>query len=211
MFLLAQESFAQTFRAKAGLNLSNILDKDDSETYSTDYKMQPGFNVGATAEFPLNEMFSVETGLYFLTKGYKFSDSGSEFGYEWKEEENVNLYYLDIPITGKASFDAGGAKIFGVLGPYIGIGLSGKAKYEYTFGGDSESGSEDIEWGSGEDDHLKRFDFGLTAGAGAEIKSFQIIVSYSYGLANISADTEGGYKVNNRVLGISLGYKFGGE
>lgn len=211
VFAMATESFAQTFGVKAGLNLSNILMKDDDETYSTDFKMQPGFNVGGTVEFPLNEMFSFETALLFLTKGYKYSDSGSDYGYEWEEKESANLYYIDIPLTAKASFDVGSVKIYGAAGPYIGIGLSGKSKYEYTFDGDTESESEAVEWGSGEDDHLKRLDFGLTVGAGVEIKAIQIGVTYGFGLANIAADTEDGYKVSNRVLGISVGYKFGGE
>jgi hypothetical protein len=212
VFTITTKSFSQTFGVKGGLNLSNLLEKDNEETYSTDYKMKPGFHVGATAEFPINDIFAFETGLLLSTKGFKYSDSGSDGGYDWSESASANAYYLDIPLTGKGYFDLGSAKIYGVFGPYIGIGLSGKYKYEYSYYGESGSESETIEWGNdSENDHLKRLDFGLTFGAGVEIKSVQIGLAYNLGLKNISADTGDGYKINNRVLAISLAYRFGGE
>ena len=210
--MATDELFAQNFGLKGGLNLSNMLMKDDDDTYSDDYKMKPGFHVGATAEFPLSEMFSFETGLLLSTKGFQISEEETEMGETYKMEGKLNLLYLDIPLTGKAKFDVGGAKIYGVFGPYVGMGLSGKSKYEATYDGETETEEEDIEWGSDEDESdLKRLDFGLTMGAGVEINSIQIGLSYNFGLANISPYTEGGTKVNNRVLGLSVGYKFGGK
>ena len=127
-----------------------------------------------------------------------------------KFEAKLNLIYLDIPLTAKASFDLGGARIYGVFGPYIGMGLSGKNKFEITAMGETETEEEDIKLGSDEDeDDVKRLDFGLTMGAGVEISSIQIGLSYGLGLANISPYTDGGSKISNRVLGISVGYKFG--
>ena len=71
---------------------------------------------------------------------------------------------------------------------------------------------EDVEWGSDkEKDDLKRLDFGLTMGGGVEINSIQIGLTYALGLANISSYTDYGTKINNRVLGLSVGYKFGGK
>lgn len=63
--------FAQNFGVKAGLNLSNMLVKNDYRTYSDDFKMNPGFYVGATAEFPLSDLLSFETGLLLSTKDSK--------------------------------------------------------------------------------------------------------------------------------------------
>lgn len=211
-FIMATESYAQTFGVKAGLNLSNMLAKDDDDTYSDDYKMNPGFNIGATAEFPITEMFSFETGLLLSTKGFKISEEETFMGETWKFEGEMNLFYLDIPLTAKASFNLGGAKIYGVFGPYIGMGISGKNKVEFTAMGETETDEKDIKWGSDEDeDDLKRFDFGLTMSAGIEISSIQFGLSYGLGLANISPYTDGGTKFSNRVLGISIGYKFGGK
>ena len=198
------ESFAQIFRAKAGLNLSTMLIKNDKRTYSDDFKMKPGFHIGATAEFPIDEMFSFETGLLLSTKGYKISNEDYE--------RKVILNYLDIPLTGKAWFDIEGAKVYGVFGPYVGMGLSGKSKHEQTDYGEMETGESDIVWGSekGKSD-LKRLDFGLTVGTGVEINAIQIGLAYNLGLANISVSTDDSHKIKNRVLALSVGYKFGGE
>ena len=102
---------------------------------------------------------------------------GETFKYEFK----YNLIYLDIPLTAKASFNVGDAKIYGAFGPYIGIGLSGTVKSELSFAGETESDSEIIDWGSDENnDELKRLDYGLTMGVGVEINSIQIGITYEY-------------------------------
>jgi len=76
--------------------------------------------------------------------------------------------------------------------------------------GNSETEKEDINWGSDEDeDDLKRFDFGLSLGAGVELDAFQIGLSYGMGLANISPYTGNGMKTNNRVLAITGSYRIG--
>jgi outer membrane protein W len=203
--------FAQSFGVKAGLNLSNMLVKDDDDTYSDDFKMNPGFHAGLTVDFPITEVFSFETGLLASTKGYKISEEETIAGETFEIEGKLNLLYLDIPLTGKVSFDIGGAKIYGAFGPYVGVGLTGKSKSEITVGGETEEEEEDIEWGSDEEgDDLKRLDYGLTVGAGVEISAIQIGVSYGLGLAKINPDTSNGAKINNRVIGISVGYRFGG-
>jgi hypothetical protein len=205
LFTISLESFAQSFGIRAGMNLSTVLCKDDDGTYSNNYKMRPGFNVGAIALFPINKTFSFEPGLLLSTKGYK--EKYSEPGYE--ETENFNLLYIDVPLNVKASFDVGSVKLFGMLGPYIGIGVSGKDKYKGTESGQSFSDSYTVKWGSDADnDDLKRLDFGATIGAGVDIKSFQISISYDLGLANVSSFTDYGTKVKNRVLAISVGYFF---
>jgi hypothetical protein len=197
--------YAQKFGIKAGLNLSTMHAEDDKDGTWDDLKMNPGFHIGATAEFPITEMFSFETGLLLTTKGYKMSRERASWD---AYESELNLLYLDIPLTAKASFDLGGTRIYGVFGPYLGIGLSGKFKSKAgPTEEDTGSYEYDIEWGS----ELKRVDFGLTMGAGVELNSIQIGLTYSLGLANISSYTDGGYKMKNRVLGISLGYRFGGK
>ncbi len=205
-FTMASETAAQTFGIRAGLNLSNMLIKDDHYTSSDHFKMNPGFHLGATAEIPIpNKMISFETGCLLSAKGYKLSFNEGQFEVKGK----LDLLYFDIPLNAKASFDLGGAKIYGVFGPYLGIGLSGKWKSELTYDGDYNLYERDIKWGSDEDrDDLKRFDFGLTAGTGVGINAFNIGLSYGLGLANISPDTEGSTKQKNRLLSVSLGYRF---
>jgi hypothetical protein len=73
--------------------------------------------------------------------------------------------------------------------------------------GQTTAWSNKISWGSNPDDDLKRLDFGLNMGCGVEISHIQIVISYCYGLANLSV-IGGDNNISNRVLETSLGYKF---
>ncbi len=187
------QTFAQTFAAKAGLNFSRMFIKDDNTTYSDKIDTKLGIHFGGTAEFEITDMFSFETGLIFSTQGYKASMDGSDL--------SVNLFYANIPITGKARYELDAINIYGIFGPYIGFGLSGKQKIG--------SNSESINWGSGDNDDLKRFDMGLIIGAGVEYGPFVGGLQYQLGLANIVAQTDDGVKTQNRVFQITFGYRFG--
>jgi hypothetical protein len=203
LLTMATRTSAQKFAVKAGLNLSKMLLKNDNGTYSDDLKMHPGFHVGATAEFPINDMFSFEPGLLLSTKGYNYERPGSS-----DYTEKLNLFYFEIPLNAKATFDVEGVKIYGAFGPYLGLGLSGKYKTKTSGVSDNST----VNWGSdSENDDLKRFDLGINVGAGVEIKSILVGINYGLGLANISSYTDGGNKAKNRVFAISFGYKLGGE
>jgi hypothetical protein len=207
-------TFAQTVGVKAGLNLSTVLMKDNTTTYSTDFKMNPGFNVGVLVDFPIGEVFVIEPGLLLSTKGFKeeFKEDIHQIGViEYKNK--TNLYYLDIPVYAKAAFGVGDdVELYGAFGPYLGVGLWGKMKSEVIYNGEKENSDENIKWGNdAENDHFERVDYGLSFGAGVEFYSVFIEATYGLGLANISPYTEDGFKTNNRVLGISAGYRFGGK
>lgn len=196
---------AQTFGVRGGLSMATILEKDEDGTYSDDYQMNPGFHAGIAADFPIVEMVSFETGLFFNTKGFKFTE----------EEEGVDvtvkakLYYADIPLTLKVAGEVSeGVELFVLAGPYIGIGLSGKTIAEGSAEGFNVSIDEDIDWGSGEDDDLKRLDYGITAGAGFEFKGLLVGLSYDFGLANVSAYTDYGTTSSHRVFRFTVGYNF---
>ena len=210
---------------KSGFNLSNVLAKDDENTDRTNDKWKSGFHLGITAEFPITETVVFETGLLLSTKGFKFNvtdtlyDEPPGYGYKYGEtyqsqgeicdsKRSLNLLYLVIPLTAKTYFNVRGIRLFGALGPYVGYGLIGKSKSKNTINGQTESQEIDVNWGSGYNDDVKRLDFGLTACIGMEIRSIQIDLSYNLGLANICADTFNGLKINNRALGLSIGYKF---
>ena len=204
MFTLAAETQAQTFGLRAGLNMANMLMKDDDDTYSDDFKMNPGFHIGPTAELPLNDFLSVEAALLLSTKGFSFSDDYE--GLEMKAK--ANLLYIDLPVTAKASYDLNGIKIYGELGPYVGMGLTGKYKSKISYEGESETDTESVEWGSDDDSDLKRLDFGVVIGAGVQIESILVGLNYGLGLANVGTTSDDGYKENHRVLSLTVGYKF---
>ena len=199
--------FAQSIGIKGGLNLSTMMVKDDDDTYSDDFLLNPGFHAGVVAEFPFGDIFSLEPGLLISTKGYKIDEDMLDM----KMKLNVNPMYIEIPVNGKVAFELGELKIFVTAGPYVGYGLAGKWKIEMTDeSGNKETNEEDILWGSDEgEDDFKNLDYGVTAGACIEFSGVMVGFNYGYGLANLSPHTDHGYIVNNRVMGISAGYKFG--
>jgi hypothetical protein len=201
------QAYAQNIIIRGGLNLSNMLMKDDDDTYSDDFKLKPGFHAGVTTEIPMNENLFFETGLLLSSKGYKFNESETYSGETYTYKGTASLLYLDIPLTAKAYFGTENLKMYGALGPYIGVGISGKSKTESDMMGETETEEEDVKWGSGEDDDLKRLDYGIIAGAGIELNAIQVGAFYSFGLANISSNTEGGTKVSNKVIGITVGLR----
>jgi len=196
------QSFGQKIGLQGGINLAKVLDKDDDGTYSDEYDMNLGFNAGVTFEMGFGSLLSLETGLIADTKGLK-----------WKEEylgipftTKVNLLYLDVPVLIKVGPSFGPLKVFAAAGPYVGFGLTGKYKGE----GEGESESEDVSWGDDpEENDIKRLDYGAKLGIGAEVSGFTFGAYYALGLANISPYTENGTKLQNRVISISVGYKFG--
>ena len=209
---MASESFAQRFAVIGGMNLSNMLVKDDDETYSKDFKLKPGFHVGITVQIPKSGLVSFETGLIFSQKGFLSKEENTYQGEQYTYKSTITLYYLDIPLLVKFSFEVGDVIIFAEAGPYLGIGLTGNMKTKYTYPGGEDKESDKIEWGSDEDDFFKRLDYGLTFGAGVVLfKALQFGLYYDLGLANISTYSDDGTKIKNRVIKISVGYRFGGK
>ena len=181
--MLTSESFAQNYGIKAGLNLSNILMKAGGDTWSDDFKMNPGFHLGPTAEFPISEVFSFETALLLSTKGFRINEKETYQNETFEYKSKCNLLYLEFPLTAKASFNVGEkTSIYGVFGPYLGIGLTGKTVSEDIYNGEKHTEKEDIKWGSDEEnDFLKRLDYGLAFGAGVEFNSFQFVLRFGIG------------------------------
>jgi hypothetical protein len=195
--LFSVQSFAQKFGIQGGINLSNMLVKDNEGTYSEDFKMNLGYSGGVTFEMGLGKIFSLEAGALVNSKGFKWELDGGT--------AKLNLMYVDIPVLLKAGLSLGPVKVFAAAGPYAGMGITGKM-VAIPDQGDKET--ESINWGTSEDDDLKRLDYGAKFGGGVELSSFTFGVYYSLGLANLEAITDGGSQSKSKVLNFSVGYKF---
>jgi hypothetical protein len=190
------EGFAQTIGFKGGVNFSNMVKTYNSQTYSRNYKVNPGFNAGLIYDYSLNDNFKIEYGLQLSSCGFRIESIGLS--------ENVNNLYILMPYTGKYYFGKGTTKFYLLLGPYAGIGILGKAKISYIPAGSLVSDEKNIKWG----DDYYRFDFGVSSGAGFRYNSFEIGIGYNFGLIDISPDQINSYNVveKNRVLTISVAY-----
>jgi len=202
----ASQSFAQIFAIKTGVNLSKMLLKDEYETVSKDYKLTPRFQIGVTAEFPITKLYSFESGLFFSAKGYKQPSNSlimqNDIIFNFYENQVIN--YIEIPLTAKVNTLIGRLPIYGTFGPYIGIGLNAKLTVDEF--SDNKTVRNVYTDTMGPDRTWKRFDYGLQAGAGIVIHQFLVGINYDYGILKINQLS--GYKCKNRVLGLTLGYKF---
>lgn len=204
----ALNTSAQGILVQGGLNLSHLTIKMDGDVDNEGRKFQPGFQVGMLYELPTRaDNFVFVPGILFSSKGTRVKIEESLFGETFKATTKINLYYLEMPLTARYYFDAGSARMYFAAGPYVALGLLGNAKMEMSFMGESESDSEDIEWG---EDGLNRFDAGVIGGFGVEFGQLQIGAQYGWGLFNILNGGDSDNKISNGVLSFTMAYRIGG-
>ena len=172
--IVASAQVEQGFRwgATFGMNVS-ALSKSDMGS-----KM--GFNVGARGEYNFSEDMYVGFGLGYSHKGAKEDDLKASAG------------YIEIPVHfGYRMAFSDNISAFGEFGPYSGIGVAGKWKFDGEDFGDFFG-----------DDEAKRFDMGLGLRAGVEFcQKYQVHVGYDFGL--IKLYEEGKNRNGNFTLGVS--------
>lgn len=191
--LLSAKAQQNSWGVRVGMNISSASDKVD-EGPEPDYKNKVGFRIGVIGDLGLTEHFYIQPGLYFTTLGAKQEVLG--------KDATVNLNYLQLPVLFSYRFNvAENVKLHINAGPYIGYGIGGKIKY---------AGVKIDAFGDGEDEGgLKRFDAGLSFGAGISVKQIYFGLNYDLGLANIvDKDVSEGVKSRLRNFGITVGYNF---
>ena len=175
--------------------------KVKAESVSVTSKTKIGFTAGLTMSSPLGKNFTFRPSLNFVQKGGKQTDEGSS--------DKTTFNYIELPLNFvfKASTPKG--MFFIGAGPSFGIGLSGKDKWEDG----SESGSDDIKFGSGDDADLKSLEAGINVLAGYQFKGgFFVAANYDAGLSNIAPDDPQFHtKYHNRYFALRVGYMFSGK
>ena len=141
--LLATTLFAVdiTVGGAVGLNGTFITGIEEDQGVTPDTGLRFGFEIGAFANFAINEMFSVQPELNFLLlrEGYKEEDIDF-FGSKIKFKSTITTKLLEIPILAKFNFDAGSGKLSPYLGPAIGL-ILGDIELDQEMFGISASGS----------------------------------------------------------------------
>ena len=215
---------------RVGLNVTNLsydLDgKDD-----TDSKYQYGAQVGATLNAQFGNL-SVQPSLLFTMKGDRaeVSDTksttigGQTFSSTFVSKQTLRLNYLELPVNLVYSTNGaeGGFQVF--AGPYVALGLSGKATAKTTSTVTSGSTSQtrtssddsDVEFASkeGKDDkaYLRNIDAGFNMGVGYKVGGIQAQLGYGLGLSNLipndANDKKPDITVRNRGFQLALSYFF---
>lgn len=185
---------------KGGLNMSNFYGDN-----LNDKNVKPGFNVGIGADLEFLNNISLQTGLFFSTKGAKYTYNSAITG---DIDFNVNASYLQLPIHIAYKIDVTpGTKLVFHGGPYLAYGVGGKRKIDSKYTddlkdlfGEREVNTFDKKWG------YKPFDVGVGIGVGAEFGLIFIDLGWDMGLKNISRSDK--IKAKNQNAYLSLGYKF---
>ena len=179
---------------KGGVNMSNFYGDE-----LDDQNVKIGFHVGLAADYEIAYNSAIQTGLFFTTKGAKYSESIGDASADF----TVNPMYLQLPVHYAYKLDVTpGTRIVFHAGPYVAYGIGGKSKLSGSLGDwDGET-----EWDVFGDDGFKRFDAGLGLGVGAEFGPILLDLGWDMGLVNIADSNSGDIKNQNAYL--SVGYKF---
>lgn len=219
-FFLNTASAQVRFGVKAGLNLASIAYSDDyiglaESEFETDLStgMVPAFHVGAQAEFDFGGPIGLSAGAQLSVKGGKLSGDGTLLGVPFSFTSTASPMYLQVPVA--VTFRKNG--FYAGVGPYVGFGIGGKVKTEAEAAGQTDETSEDISFGSTEDDDFESLDFGAGIELGYEFNNIRVSASYSLGLANVApkdvvdqGKNQGiDISAKNNVIGISVAYMFG--
>jgi len=210
-FFCVQSIKAQTIIVKGGLN--NDFVSRSSNFENSDFLFKTGFHLGVSFNIPFNDKYSFESGLVFTTKGYKVNDRIIEKN-SYDDPGRViefimysDLLYIDIPILFKRTWSINEkVKLFGAVGPYIGIGLLGRNGVENT------ASDEYPLTGCSDWDSLSSIDAGVSILTGVSIKRYFIQLSYQHGFSNLNMVSGENYSdiiAKNRSVHLSFGYIFG--
>lgn len=222
--IVASNAFSQStpkLAIKAGFAAANFSISGNTTEMGEKPSGRPAFYAGATLNFPLSEVWSVQPGLILTGKGVKEKESYSETSggvtSSYAIDAKLSPLYLEVPLNITAGFDLGIGKFILGAGPYYAIGIAGKYKYKLNASQTSEQGysamgadeNSDIKFGNTEDSHLKRGDYGVNALSAYQLKNgLAIQVGYSIGLGNIAIDRGVDVKTHNRVFTAGLAFEF---
>ena len=184
------------FGPQVGFSSVTIIEKSNLGT--VDKKVKMGYQIGAAAEFEIMSSLYINGSVSFFQKGDKQGDDTFT--------SKTKIGYIDVPITVGYKVPIGNVSVFGNVGPYTSVAIVGKSYYSYEFAGEVFEEDHPLELG-GEFSYYKRFDSGVTFGAGVEFKQWQVRANYSHGFIDI---TEGEtVKSKNSVFNITGTYYIG--
>lgn len=220
-FILATVALASSFavaqaqqitpRVEAGLNVSNLFEKNGDYTYDT--KALPGFRIGVAAEFALPVNLGLPSSYLYVTPGLNFNMQGNKYTEADYDQTKVTtrLNYLSLPVNLGARF--GFQKNMAVsleVGPTFSYAIFGRDYHDHL-DGEKESSNLLKTQEYYTKPISKRFDVGLGASAAVEFCKAYLRVGYDFGFTNVANKQEGEevrMQQKNRSFFVGLGYRF---
>lgn len=190
------------FGVKGGINFSSMTTKGN--TAFADISSRTAFHLGALAEIPFGESFSLQPEILYNSIGAKASFAEEINDVDYREEWHIKFGYLSVPIMAKYYLIEG----FAIeAGPQISLLLSAKGDYKNNITGSIK----DLNL----KDFYKKIDFGVGVGASYRIDMGMFFSArYVIGVLDVfdndsDADEDDVVTLRkNNVFQISVGYSF---
>lgn len=209
----------------AGVNLSNARENTNTYTGIGDKRVKWGYQVGFQAEYVVAKSVYLQSGLSLTTKGTRHVGAEVWIGGSnppvtyW--ESTTNQVYLQLPVRlGYKISVSSQVKIRFNAGLYAAYGVGGKETIKEKTRPSSVREDQKLKYDTfGDGDrryspyNLKRQDYGISLGVGAEYKKAIVGLDYEAGLLNITKpDGNDLYPLpvdyRNRNLSLTVGYIF---
>ncbi|WP_293303862.1 porin family protein [Pedobacter sp. UBA5917] len=190
---------------KAGVTFPKITASKDAIAFDggaiSESSVNTSFYFGATVDIPLGKNIAFQPGFSIVGKGTE----ASYFSYNTASAK-INLLYFEIPANAIAYIPVGKQKIFFGLGPYLGVALSGTARYKYVINDDVvRPDKQNVKFGSDRD--FKRLDFGGNALAGFQLANgLNIQAGISASAVKFSNSRDVYLNAKNLVYSVGLGF-----
>jgi len=179
-----------SFGVKGGVNFATVngdgFDSPDSRT---------SFHVGALAEFPLADIFSIQVEALYSGQGFEYETPAIPFVTEGGKVE-YQLDYINVPVLAKVYL-------------FKGFSLEAGPQFSFLVNEELDSAPEDND-GDTNTDSAKDFEFGFAGGVTFQTDMGLFATArYNQGVTEIFEDRDDAdNKVTNSVFQIGIGYKF---
>ena len=210
LIIIASTKAQVSYGVQAGVNIANwqgdalnsLNSVVDLSNGFISTKSRTGFHIGGYASIPLTETISFEPGLQYSQKGYAMKGDLKITALKFlgvNASAKVEANYFDMPLLVKAEVAKG-------LSIYAGPQISYLAKTSLHVN-TSVLGISLLNKRLDLTDNFNRVDMGIVAGAGYQFDNgFNIKAGYDYGLSKL--DKNDNFKAYNRVVKLSLGFRF---
>lgn len=174
-----------------------------------------GCKFGFFLDINFGEHVYFETGVSFNKKGCRIN------GHEWlkdggpinlydNERASVNLFYVELPglIGFRVPIEYEVAWKF-IVGPYFAVGVAGERKYWLKDRSNDDRASLISSFSEDYNSRFKRFDMGVQAATGIEIRRVSILFAYELGMFNnYHNDTYHILNARNNTTMAIVGFRF---
>jgi len=208
IFVFSFSAFSMDIGLKSGMNMSGSRVSGDSPINEENWTGLSRSSIGLLFRFDISPRLTFQPEIFYVMKGIKrIENIPIGFMQVISIMHMWRFHYIELPVLLRVNF-APKSNFYPIAytGPYLAYLINSKWKHEYSLGGAIED-----TWN--ETDKLKRFDYGIVFGVGAEFKQKAVTlmfeIRYTLGLTNVASDTNGKYTdIKNSCFAMQMGFSF---